>query len=99
MDENIQIPLQLAELLHVTLGPLTEVLKDEDHSWAPLISMVLRAYREGRDRELVKEYGDSIVRDIDLCTYLVSEQLCEWSRELAGEETDFDKWAHEIEDR
>lgn len=95
-NPDIQIPLQLAELLHVTLGPLTETLKEEDHPWVGLALMVLAAYREGRDRELEKAYGVEVVADIDLCTYRVSEQLCNWASEMAGEETDFEKWAKEL---
>lgn len=93
---HVLIPLELAELLYVTLGPLSEVLQDDNHKWAPIVKMVLRAYREGRDDMLGKMYGDRVLEDIDLCTFLVSEQLVKWVSELSGEQTDFDKWAQEM---
>jgi hypothetical protein len=95
-SRHLLVPLPLAELLFVTLGPLSDVLAEEDHRWAPLVKMVLRAYRTGRDDMIEATYGKQVVRDIDLCTYLVSEQLAVWVAELGDEATDFDKWAEEL---
>ena len=95
-SQNLALPLPLAELLHVCLGALTEALIEEDHRWVPLMKMVLKSYADGRDDILTKMYGDHVVMDVDLITYLVSEELCKWATDLAGEETDFQKWAEEL---
>lgn len=56
-EMNPQVPLELAELLHVTLGPLNEVLRIEDHPWAALIGRVLDFYERGRDAHLAEAHG------------------------------------------
>lgn len=98
VGNHLLLPLPLAELLYVTLGPLAEVLKDEGHAWAGLTEAVLKAYREGRDATLYKMYGENVVKDIDIVTFLVSEELARWADEVAGIRTDFQLWQEELND-
>lgn len=93
------VPLPLAEMLHVTLGPLAEVLSAEGHAWAPLLDRVLEAYRAGRDDQMVKLYGASIIPDIDIVTAQVAEALCGVASDMAAEELDFTMWAGEFDAR
>jgi hypothetical protein len=100
MDEetgtHLLLPLPLAELLYVMLGPLVEVLKTEGHPWAGLAGAVINAYREGRDKTLHKMYGEHVVRDIDIVTFLVSEELAKWADEISEMQTDFKMWREEL---
>jgi len=50
MSENLSIPLHLAELLHVALGTLTDVL--DGHPWVPLARPVVESYEQARDEAL-----------------------------------------------
>lgn len=98
MDEttHLLIPLPLAELLFVTLGPLSDVLEEEGHRWTMMVKMVLRAYMDGRDDTLGKMYGMNVVKDIDMVTVQVSEELCRWMDEVSIEEEHFEKWQEEL---
>lgn len=95
-DDNLQVPLPLAEMLHALLGPLGEQLTREGHSWAPFVSRVVDAYTQGRDDHLSDTHGPAVLRDIDVCTLQVADKLCGWVAEMASEEEDFDLWAREF---
>ncbi len=95
-EHFILLPLPLAELLHVTLGPLANVLEEQDHPWVPLIRKVLGAYQDGRDDMVFKMYGKSVTDDIGIITWQVSEELVKWVAEMADEEVHFEKWKEEL---
>lgn len=95
-DHHLQVPLPLAEMLHVVLGPLAEQLEREGHGWAPTIKRVLQAYTQGRDEILAEKYGSAILQEIDVCTRDAAEQLCQWVAQMAQEESDFELWAQEF---
>lgn len=95
-DEQLQIPLALAEMLHAILGPLLGQLEGEGHSWVPILKRVLEAYGVGRDDILISRHGVGILSEIDGATRDAAEQLCEWVSEMAREEEDFKLWAEEF---
>lgn len=95
-SDHLLVPLPLAEMLHVTLGPLTETLEKEDHPWVPLLRRVLAAYKMGRDDTMVAIYGNGIIGEIDVCTVQVAEEVCKVVDEIAAEETDFVQWSTEF---
>lgn len=97
MPESLHIPLELAELLHATLGPLADVLESEGHAWATLIRRVLSAYVDGRDDKLVAQYGIGVLGEAKVCTLQVAEAVCAMVNELTMEEVDFDIWAGEVQ--
>lgn len=97
MSESLHVPLELAELLHATLGPLADVLEAEGHAWAPLIRRVLKAYLDGRDDKLLQQYGPGVLGEARVCTVQVSEAVCALVNELAMEEVDFSMWDSEIQ--
>ena len=96
------IPLELAELLHATLGPLGDVLERENHHWAPIVKKVLSEYIGSRDRLLCQLHGHDILPEISHHTYLASEQVCDLTRSAITEEwmreadDDFSKWTEEV---
>lgn len=98
-ETHLQVPLQLAELLHVAFGTLTGVLREQQHSWADLMEMVLKAYQDGRDDCLYVAHGERVVLDINLVTMQVADRLAAWVAELAAEEEDFEKWSEELDDK
>lgn len=95
-DDHLQVALPLAEMLHSTLGPLSEVLEEEGHPWAPLVKRVLTAYCDGRDDQLVLKYGTGVLKDVGLVTNQVSEEICRVIAEMQGEDLDFEMWMKEI---
>lgn len=97
-EDHLRIPLELAELLHATLGPLGERLKDEGHPWAELVQRVLEAYRMGRDSSVMTQYGLSALQDMHMVTVAVSEQVCRFVEEITVEEVDFNAWSKELND-
>lgn len=95
MSDNINLPLHLAELLHVALGPLADVLEGEGHRWAPMLKRVLREYTAARDAVLVDELGADAIPAIDRTTSVA----CQLIYEMVGgpvESGDFDLWASEL---
>lgn len=98
-EKSLQIPLPLAELLHVALGSLTSVLADEDHSWVELMERVVKAYQQGRDDYLYEMHGSRVVASTDLVTLHVAETLAMWSVQLADEADHFDEWKKELDDK
>lgn len=97
MPESLHIPLELAELLHATLGPLADVLESEGHVWVPLIRRVLSAYVDGRDQKLAGQYGVGVLGEAKVCTLQVAEAVMAMVNELTLEEVDFDLWTNEVQ--
>ena len=95
VNDQLLLPLPLAELLHVTIGPLADVLEEEGHAWAPLLRRVLETYLTGRADQLVKRYGVGVLEDAVVVTGEVVQAMYELVRELAMEQVDFDLWAEE----
>lgn len=94
-NENINLPLHLAELLHVALGPLADVLEGEDHAWAPMLKTVLTKYRVARDLVLVDELGPDAIPAIDRTTALACQVMYEMVSGPVAD-GDFDLWASEL---
>ncbi|MFM8798726.1 MAG: hypothetical protein ACKODT_07200 [Fluviibacter sp.] len=95
MNENVNLPLDLAELLHVTLGPLADVLAEEGHRWAPMVKRVLSEYTELRDMVLTEIYGFDAIAAIDRTTVLACERVYEMVTSDV-ENVDFGMWASEL---
>jgi len=91
------VPIELAELLHATLGPLSEVLDREDHPWTPMVRMVLSEYSRERNRLLTHLHGENAVAEIAHHTYLASEKVCELTDYALQQEEDFSRWREEVE--
>lgn len=91
----IYIPIEIAELLHATLGPLAEVLDGENHHWVPMIRKVLAEYTQQRDKFIRAIHGN-ISAEIAHHTYLASEKVCGMTELALREEEDFSKWAEEV---
>jgi hypothetical protein len=79
------IPLPLAEMLLVTLGPLVDQLEHEHHPWTPLLQTRLDKYIAARDRFIAQHYG---AVDVDAIT-------CEQTKELC-DDVDMGMWADEL---
>lgn len=60
----IFVPLAFAELLHATLGPLSDVLDKQGHDWAPMVRRVLAEYTSRRDQMLTNMHGEHILDNI-----------------------------------
>jgi hypothetical protein len=90
------IPLELAELLHAALGPLSEKLEEEDHPWSTMVTRVLSEYTEARNRIMREAHGDSVIAEIAHQTYLAAERVCSMTEMALGEERDFAKWTAEF---
>lgn len=95
---ELNVPLALAEMLHVTLGPLTDVLERQNHPWVKFLRSVLAAYTKGRDDLLTGAHGESILLAIDEVTLSVAETVCDFLYQLAATEEDFELWAKELAD-
>jgi hypothetical protein len=95
--ELIFIPIRLAELLHATLGPLSEVLEREDHPWTPMVRKVLSEYCHERNGFLVEIHGPSVLSEIGHQTFLASERVCDLTDYALREEEDFSRWREEVE--
>ena len=96
---ELSVPVELAELLHATLGPLADVLEDEGHPWAEMAKRVVSEYTSQRNRLLKYVYGESIVADIAHHTYRAVEKVCEITESAvsdAVESIDFAKWSAEV---
>jgi len=89
----LQIPLGVAELLHATLGPLSDVLDAEDHPWAPTIHLVLSEYIRLRNTAV----GTESLALANHATYLAAERVCELTRSAVRDEEDFRRWAAEMD--
>lgn len=89
------IPIELAEMLHATLGPLADVLEEENHQWVPMLRKVLSEYTRSRDRFLTGVHGD-VIAEIVHHTYLAAEKVCGMTKSAIIEERDFSKWAAEF---
>jgi hypothetical protein len=94
-NNNISIPLHLAELLHVALGPLADVLESEGHRWAPMLKSVLDEYTTLRDATLVDELGVDAIPAIDRTTVVACQRMYDM---VSGPVTDgdFSVWASEL---
>lgn len=97
MDKRMLfIPLELAELLHATLGPLSEILDKENHPWSAMVRRVIEEYTHQRNRFLTPIHGNSVVAEISHHTYLASEKVCELTDSAISEAADFLQWANEV---
>ncbi len=94
--ERLSIPLELAELLHATLGPLSDALSEESHPWAPLVRKALDTYISGRDTFLVQEHGAHVLPEIEEATRQACTRVDELLTETVSEEEDFTKWGSEL---
>jgi hypothetical protein len=96
---ELSVPIELAELLHATLGPLAEILENEGHPWADMARRVLTEYTSQRNRLLKYVYGDSIVADIAHHTFRAVERVCDLTEAAisdAVDAIDFVKWSAEV---
>lgn len=92
-NDFLEVPLDIAELLHATLGPLADVLEAESHPWAPTLHMVLHEYVKLRNSAL----GPALGPDISHITYLAAERVCDLTRNAIRDEEDFRRWASEMD--
>jgi len=95
--DDLSVPIELAELLHAALGPLADVLEEEDHPWAAMARRVLDEYTFRRNRLLKYIYGESIAADIAHHTFQACEKVCELTDSAVREAVDFVKWSSEVE--
>ena len=98
MDKRVLfIPIELAEMLHATLGPLAEILDKENHHWSPMLRRVIEEYAHQRNRFLTSMHGDTVFPDLAHHTYLAAEKVCELTDSAISEAADFLQWATEVE--
>lgn len=91
------IPLELAEMLHVTLGPLGELLEEEGHPWAGLVTRVLEQYLAGRDQTVFDNYlGEVGFEQIADTTRAAAERVCALTDAAVIEAEHFLCWADEV---
>lgn len=93
----LYVPLELAELLHATLGPLGEVLERDGHSWAQMVRRVLDEYTRSRNSMLSHIHGDRVISEVTHQTFLASERVCELTDMAIREEEDFLRWSAEVD--
>ena len=98
LGQPMYLPIELAELLHATLGPLSEVLDREDHPWTPMVRRVLSEYSRERNRILIDLHGERVLPEIAHHTFLASERVCLLTHYALEEEGDFKRWREEVED-
>ncbi len=91
------LPIDLAELLHATLGPLSEVLDREDHPWTPMVRKVLSEYSRERNQIMIDRHGEQVLPEIAHQTFLASERVCLLTHYALQEEGDFIRWREEVE--
>lgn len=77
------VPLGLAEMLHATLGPLSVVLEEENHPWAPLVRSVLSEYVSARD-EHCSSFDDLWWSEVSEQLQLAAEVVCGLARNESG---------------
>jgi hypothetical protein len=92
----ICVPLAFAELLHATLGPLGDVLQEQDHAWAPMVKRVLAEYTSRRDTLLVDLHGEEILSAVDHTTFVAVEEIHAVTEHAIAEEEDFTRWTSEV---
>lgn len=99
MDQHrlLYVPIELAELLHATLGPLSEVLDREGHHWAEVVKRVLAEYVAGRNQIIRHLHGDEAILDVAHETFIASEKVCLISDLAVSEEEDFLRWREEVD--
>lgn len=95
VNENVNVPLHLAELLHVTLGPLADVLAEEGHRWAPMLQTILSQYTQERDSVLTGIYGPDAIPAIDRTTVVACQHVYDMVA-LPIMEADLNEWASEF---
>lgn len=100
MDNKFSVyaPIELAELLHATLGPLGDVLEKENHHWAAIVRRVLLEYIRERNGFISDTYGSNAIPHVNHLTFLASERVCRVTDLAIAEEIDFAQWAGEVEE-
>lgn len=96
MHKLLYLPIELAELLHATLGPLADTLERESHPWSPMVKKVLREYTDSRDRIMIHLHGSSVIPQIAHHTYLAAEKVCGMTSAAIREEEHFTRWSAEV---
>lgn len=95
-DRSAYIPVELAELLHVTLGPLGEVLSGEGHPWADMVKRVVAEYITGRDRSVFHLHGDNVLVDIAHFTSQAVNRVLALTDSAVHEAEHFLQWSDEV---
>ena len=96
-NQPLYLPIELAELLHATLGPLSEVLERENHHWAEVVRRVLAEYVAGRNQILTHIHGDKVMLEVAHETFVAAEKVCLISDLAISEEEDFIRWREEVD--
>lgn len=93
---EIRIPVEVAEMLHVTLGPLSEVLKQEGHPWAPMVEKMLHDYTRARDAVVSREHGASGLAEVHEITTEACNTVLDKVSDAILEGMDFVQWHEEL---
>jgi hypothetical protein len=95
-EANFHIPVELAELLHATLGPLGDVLEQEGHRWSPTVRRVVSEYVRARNEFLAAHHGRGATVDVLTHTEEAAERVCALTESALREEEDFFRWSEEV---
>lgn len=96
MGKDLSIPLEMAELLHATLGPIAASLRSEGNHWADTIEYIVDRYIEARDTHLGKIHGPGVRAEINHVTFGAVEEVLHHMDEMSTEREHFGMWAEEF---
>jgi len=93
---ELNIPLELAELLHATLGPLATSLRAEGNHWADTIDYIVDKYTRQRDAALYAAHGPSVKADINHATFKAVDSVLAHMDDMFDEKEHFGMWTDEF---
>lgn len=97
MEKALVIPLPLAEMLYVVMGPMAEEL-GPNHPWGSLAMRILAAYRTGRDDFVEEYYSPTVALSLPILTEQVANEIADWIETENNIVKDLEMWKEEMDE-